>query len=161
VATQAMEDYLRVIYLLEPHGDSVGISAIARRLHLAPASVTNMVKRLARLGLAVHARYRGVRLTAGGRRIAQAVMRRRGLIRTFLVTRLGVGPETAEREADEWEHVVSPRVEARIAAALSVQRPTGDGPTAAVLEAETRLLHARDASVLAGNRDEEGYVPAT
>ena len=45
--------------------------------------------------------------------------------------------------------------------ALSALRTAGDGPTAALLEAETRLLHARDASVLAGNREEEGYVSAT
>jgi DtxR family Mn-dependent transcriptional regulator len=124
VTTRAMEDYLKAIYALERRGAGAGTSSIARRLHVAPASVTSMLRRLARLRLAAYARYRGVRLTPSGRRVARAIMRRHKLIRTLLAERFGVSPQEAGREADLWEHALSPRVEARIAATLSAPRKT-------------------------------------
>jgi len=98
-----MEDYLKAIYALDRKGDGVRTSAVADYLHLAPASVTNMVQRLARQGLAAYARYQGP-LTASGRGIARAIIRRHRLIRWHLVERLGVSPQTATRGAEQLEH---------------------------------------------------------
>ena len=65
LASPAVENYLKAIYLLEAKtGKPVPTSKLAERLAVAPASVTEMVQRLARDGLVKHVRYRGVRLTA-------------------------------------------------------------------------------------------------
>ena len=47
-------------------GKPAPISRVAERLAVAPASVTEMVQRLARDGLVKHVRYGGVSLTARG-----------------------------------------------------------------------------------------------
>src|SRR5436309_2030397 len=47
--TQAIEDYLKVIYKLHQAGEAVTTNAIAQRLNVAPASASNMIKKLARL----------------------------------------------------------------------------------------------------------------
>ena len=66
--SQPMEDYLKTIYLLqERSGKGVSTTAIAQALSVTPASVTGMVKKLAEMKLARHARYQGVELTCSGR----------------------------------------------------------------------------------------------
>ena len=47
--TGVMEDYLKMIYKLQPHRGAVSTSEIAARMHVSAASATSMVKRLARL----------------------------------------------------------------------------------------------------------------
>ena len=86
VPSLAVENYLKAIYLLEAKtGKPVPASKLAERLAVAPASVTEMVQRLARDGLVKHVRYRGVSLTGRGRRAALRVVRRHRLLETFLV----------------------------------------------------------------------------
>ena len=68
--SESQEDYLKQIFLLGGDGDRVSTQALARRLTVKPASVTEMVGRLAQLGLVEHAPYHGVRLTDAGRRVA-------------------------------------------------------------------------------------------
>jgi len=83
--SESQEDYLKQIFLLGGDRERVSTQALARRLRVKPASVTEMVGRLAHLGLVEHARYRGVRLTDGGRRVALEMLRHHRLLETFLV----------------------------------------------------------------------------
>ncbi|CAN0509577.1 unnamed protein product, partial [Phaeothamnion confervicola] len=46
-----MEDYLKAIFRLQEGTGRVTTQALARRLSVAPASATNMLKRLAELQL--------------------------------------------------------------------------------------------------------------
>ena len=86
LVSPAVENYLKAIYLLEARtGKPAPISKVAERLAVAPASVTEMVQRLARDGLVKHVRYGGVSLTGRGRRAALRVVRRHRLLETFLV----------------------------------------------------------------------------
>ncbi|MDR7523219.1 MAG: metal-dependent transcriptional regulator, partial [Armatimonadota bacterium] len=61
--SQAVEDYLKAVYMLSQEERPVTTNGLAQRLGVAPASVTNMMKRLARLRLVRHEPYRGVTLT--------------------------------------------------------------------------------------------------
>jgi len=124
VLSEAQEDYLKQIFLLGEGRTSVGTQALARRLEVRPASVTEMVQRLAQLGLVDHAPYRGVRLTDKGRRIALEMLRHHRLLETYLVRVLGFGWDEVHEEAERLEHVISERFEARIAEAMG--HPTHD-----------------------------------
>src|SRR5687767_12351609 len=88
--TQAVEDYLKVIYDLGRNGAPVTTSAVAARLAVAPATVTGMVKKLATLNLVDHESYRGVGLTDAGRRIALEVIRHHRLVERYLHEAMGV-----------------------------------------------------------------------
>jgi DtxR family Mn-dependent transcriptional regulator len=124
VLSEAQEDYLKQILLLGEDGERVSTQALATRLGVRPASVTEMVGRLAQLGLVEHARYRGVSLTDSGGRVALEMLRHHRLLETYLVQQLGYTWDQVHEEAERLEHVISERFEARIAEAMG--HPTRD-----------------------------------
>jgi len=73
--TRSSEDYLKAIFHLTQGGEAAGTTDLAQALDLAPASVSGMIKRLSEQGLLAHEPYRGVKLTAEGRRIALRMLR--------------------------------------------------------------------------------------
>jgi DtxR family transcriptional regulator, Mn-dependent transcriptional regulator len=116
--TRSVEDYLKAIYRLSPQGRTASTSEIAQRLELSPASVSGMVKRLSEHGLLEHVPYKGVQLTADGRRAALRMLRRHRLIEAYLVAFLGYTWDTVHEEAERLEHAVSDTLVERMAAVL-------------------------------------------
>jgi DtxR family Mn-dependent transcriptional regulator len=149
--TSAIEDYAKAIYALESrHGDSVSTNALAERLGVTAASASGMVKRLGELGLVEHRPYRGVSLTAEGRRVALEVMRHHRLLELYLVQSLGVPWDRVHEEAEVLEHVLSEELEELIAAKLGdpTHDPHGDPIPSRELtieERETESLQALQA----------------
>ena len=122
--SDAIQDYLKEIYKLGGEGGRVSTSALARRQRVSAASASAMVKKLAVLGLAEHAPYRGVSLTRAGEQVALEVIRHHRLLELYLAETLGIGVEEVHDEADRLEHVLSEELEARIDRALGF--PTHD-----------------------------------
>ncbi len=148
--TRQAEDYLKVIYEIEQGGAPAATTEIAEQLDIAPASVSGMLQRLARLGLVKVERYRGARLTAPGRVIALQLLRRHRVIESFLVTKLGYGWDDVHDEAERLEHAASAELIERMANALG--NPTEDPhgapiPTAAGRVDERRLSSIADLAV--------------
>jgi DtxR family transcriptional regulator, Mn-dependent transcriptional regulator len=144
--SHAVEDYVKAIYALETrvHGP-VSTNALAERLGVTTGSVSGMLRRLADIGLVSHERYRGVALTAQGRRVALRTLRNHRLIELLLVEILDVPWEQVHREAEELEHALSDELAERIAAKLGhpAVDPHGDPiPDAdlTIAEVETRSL---------------------
>jgi Mn-dependent DtxR family transcriptional regulator len=71
-------------------GQPVATSQLAARLHVTAASVSAMIKRLSELGLAEHARYKGVTLTKEGERLALEMLRHHRLLELYLAEHLDV-----------------------------------------------------------------------
>ena len=122
--TASVEDYLKAIYELERAGEAAATTELAARLKLAPPSVTGMVRRLAGQGLLTHQRYRGVRLTAAGRRAALKTIRRHRVIETYLVRALGFRWDEVHEEAERLEHAATEDLVDRMA--VAVGEPTVD-----------------------------------
>lgn len=139
--TGQAEDYLKVIYEIERDGEAAATTAIAERLRIAPASVSGMVRRLARQGLVTVERYRGARLTPKGRRVALQMIRRHRVLESYLVTRLGYGWDGVHDEAERLEHAASPDLIDRMAAALG--DPTVDPHGAPIPLADGTVDDAR------------------
>ena len=123
--SSAIEDYAKAIYGLELRaGGAVSTNALAERLGVTAASASGMVKRLDELGLVSHVPYRGVELTADGRRLALEVLRHHRLLELYLAESLGVPWDRVHEEAEVLEHVLSEELEEAIAAKLG--NPTHD-----------------------------------
>jgi DtxR family Mn-dependent transcriptional regulator len=122
--TDAIQDYLKEIYKLAHEGERATVTALARRLDVAPASASGMVKKLAALELVEHAPYGGVALTAAGEQVALEVIRHHRLLELYLAQTLGLDVAAVHDEADRLEHVISEELEARIDRALGF--PTHD-----------------------------------
>jgi DtxR family Mn-dependent transcriptional regulator len=142
VLSASIEDYAKAIYVLEERHGVASTTALADRLEISPPAVSAMVKKLAALGYVTHVRYRGVRLTDEGRKVALEVLRHHRLLETYLVEELGVPWDRVHAEAEVLEHVLSEGLEERIAAKLGepTHDPHGDpipAPDGTVVEPET------------------------
>ena len=126
--TPAVQDYLKAIYMRSvAAGDAaqpVPTNAVSDRLGVTAASATNMLKKLAGMGLVEHANYRGTVLTEPGRKIALEMIRHHRLLETYLAEALGVPWDQVHAEAEVLEHVLSEELEERIADRLG--HPTTD-----------------------------------
>jgi DtxR family Mn-dependent transcriptional regulator len=138
--TPAHEDYLKAIYSLGSQGEPVSNSALAHHLGVAPASATNMVKKLADLGLVEYARYQDIALTPDGEKVALEVLRHHRLLELYLHDKLHLPWDQVHDEAERLEHVISETLEDAIATALDDPRvdphgdpiPTKDGKIAQI-----------------------------
>ena len=116
--TAPVEDYLKAIYEIERVSGAAATTDIAQRLAIAPASVSGMIRRLAEQGLLDHERYRGVRLTDAGRRVALRTIRRHRVIEAYLTRALGYPWDLVHDEAERLEHAASDELIDRMAAAI-------------------------------------------
>lgn len=122
--TPSMEDYLKTIYQLEQVHDNVSTSILAEKMGYSAASVTGMMKKLAKLKMVQYERYQGVRLSPAGEQAALETLRHHRLLELFLTEKLGFPWDEVHQEADRLEHHISEALEARIFAALG--EPTHD-----------------------------------
>ncbi|MCB8944207.1 MAG: metal-dependent transcriptional regulator [Ardenticatenaceae bacterium] len=113
-----MEDYLKTIYSLAEMESPVSTSRIAEARQVKAGSVTNMLQRLAKLNLVHYEKHYGVTLTETGEKIALEVLRHHRLIELYLIEALGFSWDEVHEQADILEHVISEKLEERIAAAL-------------------------------------------
>ncbi len=120
LASPAMQDYLKHVYMLEEEsGDKmVSTKALADRLDVSAASATNMLKKLAGLNFVKHTPYQGATLTDSGRKVALEVLRHHRLLETYLAEALGVPWDEVHAEAEVLEHFLSESLEERIAGLL-------------------------------------------
>ena len=122
--TPAHEDYLKAIYALSSGGEEVTNSALAHHLGVTPASATNMVKKLADLGLVTYERYQNLALTGDGEKVALEVLRHHRLLELYLHDKLNLPWDQVHAEAERLEHVLSEALEDAMSAALG--NPTID-----------------------------------
>jgi DtxR family transcriptional regulator, Mn-dependent transcriptional regulator len=122
--TVAVQDYAKAIYTLESRHGAASTNELAALLEVRPPSVSGMLRKLSDLGLVEHERYRGVRLTENGRRVALEVIRHHRLVELFLVESLGMTWDEVHAEAEVLEHALSEELEELIATRLG--NPTVD-----------------------------------
>src|SRR2546421_5916639 len=115
----AQEDYLKALFRISGGAETVVPNArLAEEMGVSPGSVSEMLGKLATLGLIVHDPYRGGRLTPDGLKVAVEMIRHHRLIETYLVRALGYGWDEVHEEADRLEHSISELLEERMWQAL-------------------------------------------
>jgi DtxR family Mn-dependent transcriptional regulator len=113
------EEYLEALYTLTQDGEAAGTSAISKRLNIAPASVTEMVRKLSDEGYVNYSPYQGVTLTKNGFEIAEKMARKHRLLERFLHDTLKIGNDKVHREACEMEHALSDEAERALCRTLN------------------------------------------
>ncbi len=116
--TQATEDYVKTIYLLQHDESPVRPARIAEARQVSSASVTNMMQKLERLGLVHYEKHRGVTLTLEGSQLALEMLRYHRLLECYLAEELGFAWDEVHCEAESLEHVISEKFAERMAAVL-------------------------------------------
>src|SRR2546426_6259272 len=122
ILSKSERETLKALYRLTKAGSDAHTGALAEALGVSPGTATATVKRLADRALADHRPYKGVELTAVGRRAAVAAIRRHRIVERFLSDMLGYPWNEADRFAASFEHELPQEVEDRLFVALD--RPT-------------------------------------
>jgi Mn-dependent DtxR family transcriptional regulator len=102
-AEEATEDYLETINsLINEKGYAASVD-IAEMMNVSKPTVTSIVKKLHNQGYLVHEKYRGLKLTLKGKRLAEEMQKKHKLITSFL-TLFGVDESIAREDAERIEH---------------------------------------------------------
>jgi DtxR family transcriptional regulator, Mn-dependent transcriptional regulator len=105
------EEYLEALYNLTKDGRTAGTSDVSKKLNIAPASVTEMLKKLDEEKLVKYFPYQGVVLTPAGYKIAEKMTRKHRLLEYFLHEVLKIGNDKVHKEACAMEHSLSDEAE--------------------------------------------------
>jgi DtxR family transcriptional regulator, Mn-dependent transcriptional regulator len=111
---ESVEEYLEAVYRLEREGPGVTTSGLASSLGVAPASVSGMLKKLAKDGYVEQLGRGEVKLTDKGLAVGVRVLRRHRLAERLLTDVLGMPWDQVHDEACMLEHAISSKVEARL-----------------------------------------------
>jgi DtxR family Mn-dependent transcriptional regulator len=121
--TQAMENYLLSIYLVEEQGLRVTNSNLVAQLRRVPEtehlgtslpSVSGMLRRMEREQLIRITESRDIGLTTTGNALAERMIRRHRLAARMIVDLLGVDLWNVNAQAHMLEHAISDEIEQRI-----------------------------------------------
>ncbi|MBX2842611.1 MAG: metal-dependent transcriptional regulator [Flammeovirgaceae bacterium] len=108
--SHAEENYVKTIYHLSEKGEDVSTTAIADELKTKPASVSDMIKKLAQKKVINYVKYKGVNLTEEGEKIALWIVRKHRLWEVFLVEKLKFNWDEVHEVAEQLEHIKSKRM---------------------------------------------------
>jgi Mn-dependent DtxR family transcriptional regulator len=97
---------LERIYRLMDEKGYARVSDIAEGLEVHPSSVTKMIQKLDKDNYLIYEKYRGLVLTAKGKRIGKRLVDRHHLLEQFLTT-IGVQEENIYKDVEGIEHHLS------------------------------------------------------
>jgi len=121
--TQAMENYLLSIYVVQERGIRVTNPNLVEQLRRVPASenlgtslpaVSGMLRRMEKENLIRLSDTRDIDLTTNGRQLAESMIRKHRLAARLVVDLLGVPLHEVDAEAHMLEHALSETLEKRI-----------------------------------------------
>jgi DtxR family Mn-dependent transcriptional regulator len=104
---RSVEDYLKAIYDLSKNGNPVSTTDLSKMLNVAPASVTEMLKKLSEKNYIQYSPYHGTTLTSAGKQIAEKMARKHRLLERFLSDVLKIDKVKVHSQACEMEHALS------------------------------------------------------
>jgi DtxR family Mn-dependent transcriptional regulator len=159
-----IQDYLKRICSAAEWDDTpMTTSRLAGLVGVSASTASEMIRKLASLGLVTHQPYGAVQLTADGRALALRMMRRHRLVESYLVAELGFTWDEVHEEAEVLEHAISELLLDRIDAKLGHPRrdPHGDpipGPNGEIYQPQARrlsLLEPGESGVVVRISDED------
>ena len=112
--SHSAQDYLEAILVLSLEKGRARVKEVAEFLGVKKPSVVAAVKGLMKKGLVKHEHYGYLELTPRGMVLAREIYRRHQTIYRFLHRILGVEAETAEKDACQMEHYISPQTLERL-----------------------------------------------
>jgi len=111
MSSRTIEDYLKALYILSRNGKPISTTEIAEHFKIAPASVTEMLKKLSEKGYVQYSPYHGAHLTNKGFQVAERITRKHRLLERFLHDVLRIKKDKVHLEACEMEHDLSDEAE--------------------------------------------------
>lgn len=108
--SESLDQYLLAVFRVENKHSVARVKDIANELGFQKGSVVSALKKLDELGLIVYPPYRPISLTDKGRRLAQYIGWRNGILVRFLMTVLHLDPHEAKELARHIGHALEDKV---------------------------------------------------
>jgi DtxR family Mn-dependent transcriptional regulator len=108
--TESIEEYLETISRLVERKQDLTTTNISHELGVSPASVSEMLKRLAKGGYIIHKPYRQISLTKKGKLVGRKTLRKHRVLERFLLG-IGFSKRKIHNEACKLEHYLSDELE--------------------------------------------------
>lgn len=105
--SHTQENYLKALYHLTADKKEVSVNELAKRMDLKMPSVTSMMKKMADEKLIKYEKYKPVKLTDKGKKMAGLIIRKHRLTEMFLVNVMNFGWEEVHEIAEQVEHIKS------------------------------------------------------
>lgn len=135
--TESEEMALKYIWLLHNEtGSAAKTGELSEYLDVAPSSVTEMLAKLQKKGLAEYEKYHGASLTEKGERIALSILKRHCAMEWFMVQVLEVPEGRFHDEACRMEHVLTESTAEKL-------RAMTDQPDTCPTCYDLRVLHCK------------------
>jgi DtxR family Mn-dependent transcriptional regulator len=109
--SENIEEYLEVLYKYGNKKIYVSTTSLSSELGIAPASVTQMLKKLEDLDYINYVPYKGANLSDKGFKIAQKITRKHRILEKFLTDVLNIKAENVHFQACDMEHSLSDEAE--------------------------------------------------
>ena len=106
-----MQRYAAEIYRLQQDSQFVALTELSEHANSSAQATARMVARMKKLNYLDHEKYRGVRLTTKGEKIAMPSLRRHRLVEVFLVKVMKYGWDEAHEISDSFALGQDPRFE--------------------------------------------------
>lgn len=103
----SLEDYLEAIHQIISDKQAVRAKDIAKRLDVAPPSVTSALRSLVKQKLINYAPYDVITMTAQGQIMAKDIVRKHSVLKRFFTKVLAIDESAADECACKIEHVIS------------------------------------------------------
>lgn len=105
--SKALEEYVKVMYVLKLNNGNIRVTDIANSLDVSKASVNKAIKQLKTEGIADYETYGEIELTSDGNRLARKILEAYDITYLFLSEILQVDSKLAENEAKDMKNILS------------------------------------------------------
>ena len=105
--TQTKENYLKAIFSISRKKDAISITELAEMMQVSKPTANSMVKKMQENGWLIYEKYKPLKLTSKGFKVAALIVRKHRLAEMFLAKIMDFGWEEVHDIAEEMEHLQS------------------------------------------------------
>lgn len=147
IISTSTENFIKVIYNFDQcEGGDTKPGSIARELGITNAATTDMAQKLSQKKLVEYEKYKELKLTPDGEKMALNIIRKHRLWETFLQTIFGLSMHEIHREAELLEHFTSDFLAEKISHFLG--NPTTDPHGDPIPDANGEMYFDKESIIL-------------
>ena len=99
------ENYLKALFKLEEKNKEISVTALSDYFKVSKSTVSNMIKKLVKMGYVDTQPYKPILLTSSGRTKAVEIISKHRLIELYLVKEMNFELDEVHEIAEEIEHI--------------------------------------------------------
>jgi DtxR family Mn-dependent transcriptional regulator len=103
--TTEKENYLKAFYKLEEKSKEISVTALSEYFKVSKSTVSNMIKKLVKMGYVDTQPYKPILLTDAGKAKAIEIISKHRLIELYLVNKMHFALDEVHEIAEEIEHI--------------------------------------------------------